>query len=972
MFSSLPSASKIYVSSSKSRQKSASSAKKKRRKVHSDVIHRENIVVQSLVNCDQESSDILISSESECRRDSQDSRNSQLGRDDYPIKKDSRDSKFCNWEQDDSTSDISSNSIKSVLKISGNSEILLEHLSNEEQGTEILVESKEEKENGSSEKFVEETIEKLSEQFEENNEEPECKLSSELDEEEKIELPPKFAETLNEKVSEQLHTEQNEELPIQVEKGQIPQSEISVDMNSKQNENSEQDISSISEIDTDCPKLQESKDQAPPFELVAPEIMIDEMYDTEFHVEEQIVVVAEVKETGETEIKLKEIETFDDNVVKELMFEEKSFDSVHDKSSLNQNVVKSLNDDCTIKADDINDKFIDSGTNFHGEDCMKSILPAFEKHDYPVDNIDIESNNSNNFLFEDGSHNSSNNEFEIGVIDENIRHTSGKLRMQSPEQSEISCTESLLDEPKSSNHDDVCANNSLLNHVQKVNDSLISIQDSVEKSSIENHVKVSQSSANLLHDNLDSLVPNRCSSLPGGLHFSNEIEKFDKTASLIEIAYVDKETLTDLECEKCSRISLSDEKSSPKDDYKDTSEDLLISKQISGSVDKISSGNILPPLAMIKARARSYVFGSKGITGSLLGNDELHRFFPDNQVTIFVGTWNMNGHDPPGNIDDFLLPLDIGTVPDIYVIGIQESMQSRLEWEVLLQTTLGPSHVLFTSSSLGVLHLCIFLRRDLIWFCSEPEEANVATRPGSMVKTKGAVAVCFMLFGTSFLFVNSHLTAHEQKLKERLSDYEKIISSLDLPKSIPVRNYSHEKDVTSKFDCVFWCGDLNFRVMHDRPSVLSFVEEKVRRSRPSCSFLVKHDQLHQAMTEGRAFHGFKEGIIYFIPSYKFDVGTSTFNSSKLRVPSYTDRILYRSKDKSAISCLHYNAVSDILTSDHKPVFAVFKVTVKPGRDNVPLAAGMFRRDIYLEAIKRRSKFLEVRHNQGQSAICSIM
>ncbi|PRD26067.1 UNVERIFIED_CONTAM: Inpp5e [Trichonephila clavipes] len=497
--------------------------------------------------------------------------------------------------------------------------------------------------------------------------------------------------------------------------------------------------------------------------------------------------------------------------------------------------------------------------------------------------------------------------------------------------------------------------------------------------------------------------------------------------------------------------------------------------------------------------SQSYVFGSKGTSGSLLGSEELQRFFPDNQITIFVGTWNMNSHragakvmttiffledaslvgkcdiyrqkfkgvkkindkqaqgetwnrditssftscllivefqapckyelkllciDPPANIDDFLLPLDINTLPDIYVIGIQESMQSRdatraflsrevkqwffrdivdedfkklyqkwqmrekLEWEVLLQTTLGPSHVLFTSSSLGVLHLCIFLRRDLIWFCSEPEEASVTTRPGSMVKTKGAVAVCFMLFGTSFLFVNSHLTAHEQKLKERLSDYEKIISSIDLPKSIPLLYFQKQDvssrntrmiNVTSKFDCVFWCGDLNFRVIHDRPSVLSFVEEKVRRSRPSCSFLVKHDQLHQAMTEGRAFHGFKEGVICFIPSYKFDVGTSTFNSSKLRVPSYTvivtteqDRILYRSKDKSAISCLHYNAVSDILTSDHKPVYAVFKVAVKAGRDNVPLAAGKFRRDVYLEALKRRSKFLEVRHNQGQSAICSII
>ncbi|GIX94830.1 phosphatidylinositol polyphosphate 5-phosphatase type IV [Caerostris extrusa] len=269
-----------------------------------------------------------------------------------------------------------------------------------------------------------------------------------------------------------------------------------------------------------------------------------------------------------------------------------------------------------------------------------------------------------------------------------------------------------------------------------------------------------------------------------------------------------------------------------------------------------------------------------------------------------------------------------------------------------------------------------------------------------------------MFFGSSLLFVNSHLTAHQQKLKERLSDYEKIISSLDLPKSIPFKANSQDKDVTARFDCVFWCGDLNFRVERDRPSVLTFVEAR----KPSCSFLVKRDQLHCAMTKGAQKHFpfqrikllassinflrccsckqpcllkvlgiasfvhtndlllkvFEEGIIRFIPSYKFDVGTTTFSSSKLRVPSYTDRILYRSNEKCLISCLHYDTVPDILTSDHKPVFGVFKVTLKPGRDNVPLAAGMFKRDVYLEAIKRRSKFLEVRHNERHSAICSVM
>lgn len=54
----------------------------------------------------------------------------------------------------------------------------------------------------------------------------------------------------------------------------------------------------------------------------------------------------------------------------------------------------------------------------------------------------------------------------------------------------------------------------------------------------------------------------------------------------------------------------------------------------------------------------------------------------------------------------------------MFVIGTQESTPSRKEWEVLIQKTLGPYYVLVQSSSIGVIYLSLFIRRDLIWFCS--------------------------------------------------------------------------------------------------------------------------------------------------------------------------------------------------------------------------------------------------------------
>ena len=69
-------------------------------------------------------------------------------------------------------------------------------------------------------------------------------------------------------------------------------------------------------------------------------------------------------------------------------------------------------------------------------------------------------------------------------------------------------------------------------------------------------------------------------------------------------------------------------------------------------------------------------------------------------------------------LEDLLLPGPLQSIPDVVAVGTQETNGDRDEWEIGLQETLGPSHVLFHSIELGTLHLAVFLRRDLIWVCS--------------------------------------------------------------------------------------------------------------------------------------------------------------------------------------------------------------------------------------------------------------
>ena len=70
--------------------------------------------------------------------------------------------------------------------------------------------------------------------------------------------------------------------------------------------------------------------------------------------------------------------------------------------------------------------------------------------------------------------------------------------------------------------------------------------------------------------------------------------------------------------------------------------------------------------------------------------------------------------------------------------------------------------------------------------------------------------------------------------------------------------------------------------------------------------------------------GFQEGVIAHPPTFKYDAGTvDTFDTSKKqRVPSYTDRILWRG---DGVEQLMLRAHMNYTISDHKPVHAVFRI-----------------------------------------------
>uniref|UniRef100_A0A1I7UN94 IPPc domain-containing protein n=1 Tax=Caenorhabditis tropicalis TaxID=1561998 RepID=A0A1I7UN94_9PELO len=123
---------------------------------------------------------------------------------------------------------------------------------------------------------------------------------------------------------------------------------------------------------------------------------------------------------------------------------------------------------------------------------------------------------------------------------------------------------------------------------------------------------------------------------------------------------------------------------------------------------------------------------------------------------------------------------------------------------------------------------------------------------------------------------------------------------------------------------VLWVGDLNFRVT---------VENDVDWRNPEniqdkiYDEVLKTEELatHKA---NKAFDGFNEAPIRFPPTHKFDPDSDNYViSTPKRIPSYTDRVLYRTRNESWIQPIKYDCMRGPSPSDHKAVFATFSILV---------------------------------------------
>lgn len=78
------------------------------------------------------------------------------------------------------------------------------------------------------------------------------------------------------------------------------------------------------------------------------------------------------------------------------------------------------------------------------------------------------------------------------------------------------------------------------------------------------------------------------------------------------------------------------------------------------------------------------------------------------------------------------------------------------------------------------------------------------------------------------------------------------------------------------------------------------------------------------MVAGLTFPYYSEARITFLPTYKYDIGTDTYDTSeKARIPAWCDRVLRKGDN---IRQINYDA-APLRFSDHRPVYATFQCLV---------------------------------------------
>jgi len=197
---------------------------------------------------------------------------------------------------------------------------------------------------------------------------------------------------------------------------------------------------------------------------------------------------------------------------------------------------------------------------------------------------------------------------------------------------------------------------------------------------------------------------------------------------------------------------------------------------------------------------------------------------------------------------------------------------------------------------------------------------------GNVLSNKGGIIVSLSYLETKMTFLSAHLAAHEGEsyYKRRCEDVYDILKgsrTFDLSRK-------NQIDLSLSSHHIFVCGDLNFRTKfdgeHSHEEKFAMAQDLIKAE--DWAGLYSYDELHKGVDQNDLLVGFKTLQCDFNPTFKVN-RVDGFDYKDQRIPSYTDRILYKSGPglSDNLKQFAYEACEDFITSDHKPVRGAFSL-----------------------------------------------
>ena len=303
------------------------------------------------------------------------------------------------------------------------------------------------------------------------------------------------------------------------------------------------------------------------------------------------------------------------------------------------------------------------------------------------------------------------------------------------------------------------------------------------------------------------------------------------------------------------------------------------------------------------------------------------------KLSVLCITWNVAGI-PSENKYDIrdLFTRNIfyqnNQAPDVIVIGLEEIVEldfyniftittnedSVFDWTNNITSTLNDIYP-FIYKKFCLLHLigiyCICFTKSQL-----KEKINLINT--NVIKTglfgtlgnKGYLTFSLKYMNNIISFAIAHLEAGKSNCQERIDTLKQILDT-------KINNYSDFRFRNSDYWIIL--GDLNFRIETSFEMAIKKIQNKEYKD------LIRYDQFYVNCKRDRDMAIVIEGPINFAPTYKYVPGSNNYinDSEKMRIPSYTDRILF--VDKRGIKNIIYKSIPTLMYSDHRPVYAGFEI-----------------------------------------------